>query len=210
MNYRAALKLKHLNSIKAMICCLLLWLAGWLLFVLSLKYLPRAWLNVPLPPSPLKLPWLPLLLALPCWLAAGYCYLLLSWRQYRSQSLLHRIQHRQALSQLSWQQFEILTAEWYRHQGFRVTECGGGGADGGIDLRLYKKNQLSLVQCKHWSGRVGVKPVRELYGLMVAEGAVAAILVASSDFSAEAKRFALDKPLQLINGEMLLDKLNRL
>jgi len=35
---------------------------------------------------------------------------------------------------LGWRDFEILVAEAYRQQGHQVTETGGGGADGGIDL----------------------------------------------------------------------------
>jgi restriction system protein len=37
---------------------------------------------------------------------------------------------------LSWKEFELLIGEAYRRQGYQVIETGGGGAGGGIDLRL--------------------------------------------------------------------------
>lgn len=51
---------------------------------------------------------------------------------------------------MSWQQFEQLVGEAFRRKGFEVTENGGGGADGGIDLILNKNGRKSIVQCKRW------------------------------------------------------------
>ena len=48
---------------------------------------------------------------------------------------------------LSWQEFERRVADVYRHQGFDVEETGGGGADGGVDLRLRRDGLTTLVQC---------------------------------------------------------------
>ena len=53
-----------------------------------------------------------------------------------------------ALDGMSWREFEMLVGEAYRLQGYRVTETGGGGADGGIDLALTMGNEKFLVQCK--------------------------------------------------------------
>ncbi len=74
-----------------------------------------------------------------------------------------------ALDGMSWREFERLVGEAYRLQGYQVTETGGGGADGGIDLVLTKGNEKFLVQCKQWKAyKVGVEVVRELYGVMAA------------------------------------------
>ena len=40
------------------------------------------------------------------------------------------------VSALSWRDFEALVGEGFRHRGFAVTERGGGGSDGGVDLAL--------------------------------------------------------------------------
>ena len=106
---------------------------------------------------------------------------------------------------LSWSAFELLIGEAYRQQGYEVSESGLGGPDGGVDLRLHRNGMTLLVQCKQWKvWTVGVKPVRELYGVMTAEGAGRAIFVTSGRYTAEAKEFARGKPLELIDGEELM------
>ena len=76
-----------------------------------------------------------------------------------------------ALDGMSWQEFELLVGEAFRLQGYEVTEIGGGGADGGVDLVLRKDREKFLVQCKQWKAfKVGVAVVRELY-VMAAKGA---------------------------------------
>ena len=101
---------------------------------------------------------------------------------------------------LSWQDFERQLASVYRQNGYQVEETGGGGPDGGVDLKLFKHGLTTVVQCKHWkTWKVNVKPVRELLGVMTAEGADAAIFIASGEYTAEARRFATGKPIELID-----------
>lgn len=97
--------------------------------------------------------------------------------------------HRGALNEMSWKQFEALVGEAFRRKGYSVTETGGGGADGGIDLALKKDGEISLVQCKQWRAlKVGVTTVRELYGVMAANGASGGFVVTSGAFTDEAGR----------------------
>ena len=110
----------------------------------------------------------------------------------------------ESIRALSWQKFELLIGEAFRRQGYQVTENGGGGADGGIDLILHKSNERTLVQCKQWKVyKVRVGPVRELYGVLMAERADRAIFVNSGVYTKEARDFADGKPLELIDGEQL-------
>jgi len=105
------------------------------------------------------------------------------------------------LNGLSWQEFERMVAQVYRQQGFQVEITGGGGSDGGVDLVLTGGNQRWLVQCKRWREfKVGVKPVRELYGVMAAEGAQHGVLITSGIFTEEALQWAKGKPLDLVDG----------
>jgi len=53
-----------------------------------------------------------------------------------------------ALPGMSWQEFELLVGEAFRLQGYGVTELGGAGPDGGVDLVLRKGKEKFLVQCK--------------------------------------------------------------
>jgi restriction system protein len=127
------------------------------------------------------------------------------WKRF----LLSRAISVQALRQMSWPDFELLVGEAFRHQGYFVTERGGRQADGGIDLELARGSERVIVQCKHWLNRqVPVQRVRELLGVVTAEGADRGILVATSGFTRDALEFALGKPLQLVDGEALV-KLTR-
>jgi restriction system protein len=108
------------------------------------------------------------------------------------------------LNGMSWQEFEMLVGEAFRRKGYIVSETGGGGADGGIDLVLRKDADKFLVQCKQWKAyKVGVTTIRELYGVMVAEGAVGGFVVTSGVFTADAKSFAEGRNINLIGGAEL-------
>lgn len=135
----------------------------------------------------------------------GLGALISGWRRAKL-ARLHASAARSAqdLDAMSWQDFEMLVGEYFRRQGFGVTDNGGGGADGGVDVVLRKGDAHYLVQCKHWRVlRVGVQPVRELYGVMAAHGATGGFVVTSGDFTEDAVRFADGLALTLINGQAL-------
>jgi len=118
--------------------------------------------------------------------------------------LLDRQDGLPSLRALSWREFEQLVGEAYRRQGYDVEETGGGGADGGIDLILRGHGETVLVQCKQWRAQqVGVDKVRELFGVMTAEGGNRAILVTSGSFTNDAQSFKVGKPLILVDGPAL-------
>lgn len=115
----------------------------------------------------------------------------------------------EAIRAMSWRDFEKLVSEAYRRQGYRVEETGGGGADGGIDLLLHGKGGKIIVQCKQWKAfSVGVKVIREMFGVMVSENADRVIIVTSGKFTDAATRFARGKPIDLINGKALVQLIN--
>ena len=49
----------------------------------------------------------------------------------------------EALDGMSWQEFELLVGEAFRLQGYEVTELGGQGPDGGVDLVLRRGQENS-------------------------------------------------------------------
>ncbi|MDP4300025.1 restriction endonuclease [Leptothrix discophora] len=130
-----------------------------------------------------------------------------AWRRReRRQLMADVVQARSAdaVDGLSWQQFEQLVGEGFRQQGYRVTETGGGGADGGVDLVLTKGTEKFLVQCKRWRAqRVGVDVVRELYGVMAARGATGGYVVSSGRYTDDALAFAQGRNVRLIDGPRL-------
>jgi len=108
------------------------------------------------------------------------------------------------INTLSWSEFEMLVGEAFRMQGYAVTETGGGGADGGVDLELRKGNEIFLVQCKQWRAyKVSVNTVRELYGVMAARGAAGGYVVTSGRFTEDARAFASGRNIELIEGDEL-------
>ena len=105
---------------------------------------------------------------------------------------------------MSWQDFELLVGEAFRLQGYEVTELGGEGPDGGVDLVLRKGREKFLVQCKQWRAfKVGVAVVRELYGVMAAKGAAGGFVVTSGSFTEEAIAFASGRNVTLVDGPKL-------
>jgi restriction system protein len=114
------------------------------------------------------------------------------------------------LSELSWHEFELLTGEAFRLQGFQVEESGGSRPDGGVDLRARKGTEIFLVQCKQWRAlQVGVAVVRELYGVMAAEGAAGGYVVTSGQFTPDARAFAEGRNIRLIDGTKLFGLLQQ-
>jgi restriction system protein len=134
-------------------------------------------------------------------LFAGFRASLDKWIRRR---LLDKQKDIDSIRKLSWSQFEMLIGEAYRRQGYQVMENAKGGADGGIDLRLRRGGENTIIQCKQWKVfKVGVKPIRELFGVMTAEGSDRAIFVTSGVYTADARVFAKGKPMQLIDSDEL-------
>lgn len=128
-------------------------------------------------------------------------------RRHKSRELADRVSRSPttaALNEMTWQQFELLVGEMFRRRGFSVRGNTGAGPDGGIDIVLHRAGEKYLVQCKQWrANRVAVEIVRELYGLMAAQGAAGGFVVTSGRFTDEARRFAEGRNVELIGGESL-------
>ncbi|MEP1385550.1 MAG: restriction endonuclease [Paraglaciecola sp.] len=123
----------------------------------------------------------------------------------RKRKLLDEKQSLESIKALNWKEFEELVAEAFRRQGFRVIE-GDLGPDGGIDVTLIKDNQTTLVQCKQWrSKNVGVKVVREMFGVLAANAASRVLIICCGGFTRDAVAFSQGKPIQLIGGAELLE-----
>jgi restriction system protein len=118
------------------------------------------------------------------------------------------------LKKIEWKRFEMLSAEYFRILGKRV-ETLPHGADGGIDARIYAEGSDTLeyaIQCKAWSGMVGVKEIRELFGVMAHESAGKGIFMTTSTFSKDAKQFAAEHSdkLFLIDGSRFISMIDKL
>jgi restriction system protein len=127
-----------------------------------------------------------------------------AYHAWRRGELLDRQTSVKSIKAVSWKDFEYLVSEAYRRQGYSVQENTGSGADGGVDLVLGKDGKRILVQCKNWrSSKVGVSTVRELFGVVTAEGASEGIVVCSGKYTNDALDFAKGKPITLVDGAAL-------
>jgi restriction system protein len=117
------------------------------------------------------------------------------------------------LQSLEWKRFETVCAEHIRMTGYEPKETRIG-ADGGVDIWVYKPGvakTVGIVQCKAWkSYKVGVKPVRELLGVMAKERVAQGKFITSGEFTAEALAFVEGENLKLITGEMFLASIRKL
>lgn len=117
---------------------------------------------------------------------------------------------RNGLAKLSWAEFEELVGELFRRRGFSIKQTGKAGPDGGVDVELRRDGKLYLVQCKHWhSRRVTVDKARALFGVMAARQAAGGFLVTSGRFTEDTRAFAEGVNLELVDGDALVEYLER-
>jgi restriction endonuclease Mrr len=109
-----------------------------------------------------------------------------------------------SLELMSGVEFERLVTALLARMEFRAEMTKATG-DGGIDIvAVLDKPILGgkyLFQCKRYApdNLVGASTVRDFYGAMIADKAVKGILIATSDFTAQAREFAERVGLELIN-----------
>ena len=107
------------------------------------------------------------------------------------------------LQELEWKRFEQVTEAYFQQVGWG-TQAARIGPDGGVDIHLTRPGSQgpgAVVQCKAWNSyKVGVKPVRELFGVMAADTVPEGFFVTTSEYTTEARAFADGKRLVLIDG----------
>lgn len=113
----------------------------------------------------------------------------------------------QVFEDIEWRRFETLCGRLFAQAGFEP-RMQSHGADGGVDIWLHSSNAegpAAVVQCKHWSGKpVGVKEMREFFGVMTARKVGRGTYATTSTFTDEALRFAGDNGIHTLDGRGLL------
>lgn len=110
-------------------------------------------------------------------------------------------------SAIEWRRFEAVCETLFGQAGFE-TRSQTHGADGGVDIWLYSRHAegaVAIVQCKHWQSRqVGVKEMREFYGVMASHQLKHGTYATSSTYTADAQKFAKDNGINAMDGTKLL------
>ncbi len=135
-----------------------------------------------------------------------------SWSPRWDSKKIHLSWSLDLLNELEWKRFEEVVSEYYTFLGYR-SEVTRMGADGGVDVILYQQGEETpaiIVQCKSWSQKVGVKAIRELFGVMAADQIGYGVFATTSGYTQEAIDWADGKRLQLLSGEDLVSSFNQL
>jgi len=108
-------------------------------------------------------------------------------------------------------EFEILIDALYDKMGYDTTLTpyrNDGGKDViAISSELGKEEKL-LIECKRYEPDVGPDIIRALNGVVSSDKATKGVLVTSSDFTPEARNFAKENGVELINHSNLTRLLN--
>lgn len=110
--------------------------------------------------------------------------------------------------------FEDTAKSLLIQMGFDATTTKASG-DGGVDIVAMNEQPIIsgkyVIQCKRYAigNNVGEPAVRELYGVMHSENANKGILITTADFTTQARAFAANKAIELINGHALLALCNK-
>lgn len=126
-------------------------------------------------------------------------------------SIVGDIDDRMNLAAMDWEDFEHLVreifAQEFSEQGAEV-KVTQASRDGGVDAVVLDPDPIKggkiIIQAKRYTDTVSVSAVRDLYGTVMSEGANRGILVTTASYGPDAYKFALGKPLTLLDGSQLL------
>ena len=107
--------------------------------------------------------------------------------------------------QLSPTEYEEFCAALLRNQGWK-TQVTSQSGDYGADVIATKGRVTMVVQCKQWSGSVGVKAVQEVHTALSYYRANKAIVVTTSYYTKAAKNLAAKVGVELLTHEDLVKK----
>ena len=100
---------------------------------------------------------------------------------------------------LSGDEFYSALDEAYRREGYAV-----GRMEGGAGLVLTREGRVTLVACRRWKAkRTGVEPLREFDAATREQGAAGRIYVAAGEVTDNARAFAAEKNIRLLQEEEL-------
>lgn len=126
-------------------------------------------------------------------------------------SVVGGVDDRMNLAAMDWEDFEHLVREIFAQefsgQGAEV-KVTQASRDGGVDAVVLDPDPIKggkiIIQAKRYTDTVSVSAVRDLYGTVMSEGANRGILVTTASYGPDAYKFALGKPLTLLDGAQLL------
>ena len=102
-------------------------------------------------------------------------------------------------------EFEVYIADLFTRLGYKA-QAVGRSHDGGIDVIAQKDGATHYIQCKKFITQiVTLGAIRDFYGALVDHLAGGqGYFITTNEFTLEARQFAEDKPIELIDGFALI------
>lgn len=126
------------------------------------------------------------------------CYA--GWRQLRAPGAADVAATLSRIRNMPWENFSAVISEAYRRDGYAVTEVFKGA----VDLKLDKAGRITIVSCKRWKvAQTGIGPLRDLLEAKKAQDAAECIYIAAGDITANAREFATQKSIRVLQGTAL-------
>ena len=105
-------------------------------------------------------------------------------------------------SSLTWSQVQNLLRSTFQRRGYTVEAVANNQAP--VDMVLQKGGEKVFLECRHWQvWEVPDKAVHELAGYASGAGAHHAVMVTSGHFSADARNYAEQRGVELVDGSHL-------
>lgn len=132
------------------------------------------------------------------------CYA--GWRQLRAPGATNVTETMAKIRGMPWENFSAVISEAFRRDGYIVTEIFKGA----VDLKLDKNGRISIVSCKRWKvAQTGIGPLRELRDEKDAYDARECIYVATGEITANARAYAAEKSITLLQDAPLVQLVAR-
>jgi restriction system protein len=125
------------------------------------------------------------------------------WKQLRAPSSRRIAATLERVRAMSWDEFSAAIEEAFRRDGYSVKRITAGA-----DFELEKSSRSTLLACKRWKARTtGIEPLRELEAARRKREAPECIYVATGEVTAQARAFAAERNIRVLEGAELAGKL---
>ncbi len=122
------------------------------------------------------------------------------WQQLRAPSAARTAETLERLRALGWEEFSAAIQAAFRREDYTVNRFGAAQAD----FELVLGARTTLVACKRWkAARTGIEPLRELDAARSAREAQDCIWVSAGELTEQARAFATQKGIRLLEGAEL-------
>jgi restriction system protein len=130
---------------------------------------------------------------------------IVAWRQIRVPSGARLERALERARAMSWEDFARVLEAGFGREGYSVKRVAGAA-----DFELEKAGAVSLVCARRWkASRTGVEPLKELVAACEKRGAKECRYLASGELTQQAREFAKEKGVQLVESAGLVGLVKR-